>query len=288
MRRIAGATVVAALVAGAPAAAAPADRAAAERGAGWLEARGTALPAGQQADVIVALRSTGTPRSRLRGRARSLARAGRSEAIGAGRAAKVARAAAALGADPARFGRVNYIGRINRDFSAGRYGGNAFDHALAMIALREAGRPVPRAAIRSLVRSRGAGGWNLSLSRSGRDDIDATAIVIEAMRAAGVGRGNRALRAATRWMETGARRGGGYPSRPGRGADANSTAAVLRAQTAMRRATRARTARALRRFQQADGSFAWQRADRGSPLLATLDAVPALAGAGRPPWAAGR
>ena len=277
MRFQAGLAALLALIpAAATAAPSSADRAAAAKGAAWLAERGTAMPGGQQADLIVALRATGAPRATLRGRVRALAREGRAYGTTAGRAAKIARAALAVGANPARFGRVNYVGRMSRDYSRGRYGTNAYDQALAIVALREAGRPVPPAAIRAVARARGAGGWNLSLSRAGPDDVDATAALIEALRVAGVGRGNRALRGATRWLRTQRRPGGGFPSRRGRDSDANSTAAALRALRAMGAPGQARTAAALRDFQRPDGSFRWRAGVGGSPLLATLDAVPAL------------
>lgn len=274
--------VVAALAASAvvvpTAAAAPssADRASAERGASWLASQSGRVDGGPLADLIVSLRQTGTARRELRGRVRALARDGRSYGRGAGRAAKVARAALAVGADPRRFGRVDYLARIDGDYRRGRYGRNAFDHALAIIVLREAGRPVPRAALRTIARSRGQGGWGLAMTRSAPDDVDATAVLIEAMRAAGVGRNNRALRAARSWLLRQRRAGGAYPSRPGRPADANSTAAALRALVAMRDRRAPTTARALRSFQRRDGHFTWQAARPGSPLLATIDAVGAL------------
>lgn len=262
---------------GAPSAA---DRASAQKGADWLEGQSSTTP-GQQADRIVALRASGVSSRGLRVEVRALAASGRQYGTRAGAAAKVARAAKAVGANPRRFGKVNYLGRINRDYRSGRYGTTAYDQALAMIALRESGQRVPRQAVLSLARARGNGGWNLGLSRSGPDDVDATAIVIEAMRAAGVSKGNRGLRSALTWMRAQAGPDGSYPSRSGRAADANSTAAALRALTAMN-APRTRTATALRRFQRPDGSFRWRRDNSGSRMLATLDAVPALLGAGAP------
>jgi uncharacterized SAM-binding protein YcdF (DUF218 family) len=256
---------------------ATADTRAAARGAAWLEARSSSsMPAGQQADLIVALRAAGVPRSRLRGRVRTLARAAPSYARTAGAAAKIARAATAVGANPARFGRVSYIGRIRRAYRAGRFGATAFDHALAVIALSGARRRVPPAAIATLRRSRGRGGWNLALSRHGRDEVDATALVIQAMRSTGVPRSDPALRAATRWLLRQRNRHGGFDARGGRRpTEANSTAAAILALRAMGRPAAGPKAE-LRNLQLTNGAFRWRARIAGSTLLATLDAVPAL------------
>jgi hypothetical protein len=265
------------LLAGAPVAlAGPADRAAASRGAAWLQRQPAPSFGGQQADTIVALRAARVPRSRLRGRVRRLAVTGRRYGSRPGPAAKVARAALAVGADPRRFGRVNYLARIRRGYRAGVFGSNVFDHSLAILALRGAGEGVPRRAIAVLRRTRGRGGWGLELRSGGRDEVDATAVVIQAMRAAGLRRTDRDLRAATAWLARQAHRRGGFDARGGRRpAEANSTAAAILALAAMGRSSVA-ARRELRALQRRDGAFNWRSRTPGSRILATIDAVTAL------------
>ena len=91
---------------------------------------------------------------------------------------------------------------MGRDYTRGRYGRNAFDDALALLALRALRERVPTAAIGFLRAARGAGGWNVLLRRSGGpvDDVSSTAIAILALRAAGVSRRDRGLRAGLSWM----------------------------------------------------------------------------------------
>ena len=142
--------------------------------------------------------------------------------------------------------------------------------------LKDAREAVPPRAIATLRRARGRGGWNLELRPTGRDDVDATAIIIRAMRAAGIARNDRDLRAATTWLRRQAHSRGGFDSRGGRRpAEANSTAAAIVALTVMgRSSTRAR--RDLRRLQKRSGAFDWKLRTPGSRTLATLDAVTAL------------
>jgi len=252
------------------------DRRAVARGAGWLERQPLTIPAGQQADLIVALRAAGTPSVALRPRVRALARSGPAYALNPGQAAKIAQAAMAVGANPRRFGKVNYIGRINRGYRNGRYGRDAFSHALALLALAQSRRRIPRRAIRELSRTRGGGGWSFQLKRTGTDEVDTTALVIRALRAAGVSRGNKDLREATSWLRRQRNRRGGFDSRGGRRAtEANSTAAAVLALTAMGKRT-ATERREIRTLQQRNGSFWWRRSTTGSTLLATLDALSAL------------
>ncbi len=264
------------LTAASVAAAPPADRVAATRGAAWIERQPIPSFGGQQADAIIALRAASVPRSRLRLRARALAKSGKDYGTRPGAAAKVARAASAIGADPRRFGRVNYVARIRNGYRDGAYGANVFEHSLAILALREARTRVPAGAVATLRRARGSGGWGLDLRRSGRDEVDATAIVIQALRAAGVRRNDPALRKATAWLLRQAHARGGFDSRGGRRpAEANSTAAAILALRTMGRSGMA-ARQNLRQLQQPNGAFNWKLRVPGSRALATLDAVNAL------------
>ena len=236
------------------------------------------MPGGQQADAIVALRAAGAPRSALAGRVRLLSRAAPAYARTPGASAKVVMATVAAGGDPSALGGVDYVARIRRGYADGRFGSTAFDQALAILALRAAGRPVPPAAIRALRATRGAGGWDFGLRR-GRDSVDATALVLEAMAAAGVRRGDPHVRAALAWVARQRATGGGYASAGGRRpAEANSTAAVIRAHCALGIRPAPATRAALRGLAAGDGRILFRRGQEGSAVIAGLDALPALTG----------
>ncbi len=276
----AAAVAVAAVLAAAPhAGAASADGAAAARAATWLASNSAGAPAGQQADAIVALRAAGRSRTALRPRAAALARVAPAYATTAGGAGKVAMAAVAAGRDPASFGGVDYLRRVTNRYAAGRYGASAWDQALSLLALRAAGRNVPSTAIRATFAARGAGGWSFDLTPRGRDSVDATAIVLEALSASGVRGSDARVAAAVRWMLAQRNGEGGLGSAGGGAAtDANSTAGAIRALRATGRTPPASLRAALRGLQDRDGSIRYTRASGGSRLLATNDAVVALTG----------
>jgi hypothetical protein len=188
-------------------------------------------------------------------------------------------AAVAAGADPTRLGGVDYVARIRRGYASGRYGATVWDQGLSMLALAADRRPVPRSAVRATLAGRGTGGWSFDLQPRSRDQVDATAITVQALRAAGVPRSSPALRSATAWMLTQRNREGGYAS-AGRGGatEANATAMVIRALRSMGRTPPPSTRAALRRLQSPDGGVRFTRAAAGSRLMATTDALIAYAG----------
>lgn len=284
-------TAAAAVLAAVPAAgtgatcATAADRAAGARAAGWLASlNASAMPPGQLADTIVALRAAGRPASALASRTAALRRRAPAYATTAGSSAKVALAALAVNADPARFGRVDYLARIRRASADGRYGATAYDQAFSMLALAGAGRPVPAAAVRALRGTRGAGGWGFDLRAASRDQVDATAVVLEALAAAGVSPRTPWVTSARAWMLSQRGRDGGAASAGvGRPADGNTTAMVWRALCASRVAVPPRLRSALRSLQMPDGRIRFTAASEGSPLLATTESVIALTGHTLPP-----
>ncbi len=261
--------------------AAPNDRpaaTAAARAAAWLAGQPTAgIPAGQQADVMVALRLTGTSARQLASRRRALARTAPGYATSAGASAKVVMGAVAAGADPRRLGGVDYMARIARTRrGAGRYGTTSFDQALAMLAMRSATGRVPRAAARTLIGLRSGPGWNLALTSDDEPDIDSTALAIIALRAAGTSCRSSAIAGARGWIAR-QRVAGGWTAYSGAPPSANSTALVARSEIACGgRATRALAL--LRRLQQRSGAIRYTAAEPESRLLATTESVPALAG----------
>jgi hypothetical protein len=279
------AIVAVALAVAAPhAGAATADTLAARRAADWLAANSRGAPAGQQADAIIALRSAGRTRVALRPRLAVLARIASPFARTAGGAGKVVMAAVAAGGDPRRLGGVDYVRRITARYASGRYGQTAFDQALSMLAIAATHSPVPTAATRATLAARGRGGWSFTLSPAGRDSVDTTALVIESLVAAGVSPREAGLRAGTAWMLRQRNAEGGFASAGAGGStDANSTAGVIRALRSLGRTPPASTRAALARLQEPDGGIRFTQVVAGSRLIATGDALIALAGATLPP-----
>ena len=278
-------SIAIALVAGAALVAAPAglavtgaDRAAATRAATWLAGEPPAsMPAGQQADVMVAMRITGRPARALAPRLRALAAAAPGYADTAGATAKVVMGAAAAGGNPRRLGGSDYLTRLrSQSNGSGRYGRSAFDQALSMIAWRTATGRVPAKAASTLLGLRSGAGWNLDLSTTGGPDVDSTALAVVALVAAGRRCTSSPIRQARAWL-AGQREGAGWTAYPGSGPSANSTALIARADIACR-ARAAGPLRVIRSLQQRSGAIAFTRAQPESRLLATTESVPALAG----------
>jgi hypothetical protein len=261
------------------------DRSSARAGASWLSGNVAARSDGAAADTLVALRAANRlPAAEARRRAAGLRAGARSYARGAGQAAKLILGLAAARSGSARCaGGVDLRIAMGRDYTRGRYGRNAFDDTLALLAIRALRERVPTAAIGFLRAARGAGGWNVLLRRSGgpRDDVSSTGIAIVALRAAGVPRRDRGLRTALAWMLRQRTRSGGFALGRRDRNEANSTAFAIEAERAMGRSD-ARAARVLRGLQRSDGAFQFTADDAGSRVIASTESVIALAGHGLP------
>lgn len=208
----------------------------------------------------------------------------------AGEAAKVILAAVAGGENPRCFGpsgeRTDFLDVLESEYDAktGRYGRTAFDHGLAMTALRAAHAKVPAKAVAFARSRRGQFGWGFGLVKSGGDDVESTAVMIEGLRAAGVRKGDRGLRSALRWITYQRNTDGGYNPKtstiPGE-TQADTTAYAIRAADSMGMyvALMRRAKRALRALQQKNGAFRSQpSADSDFAGIATTNAVLALTG----------
>lgn len=273
-----GAVVVVLTVASAgPAAAGSPDTIATEHAAAWLEAQSIST-AGQQADAIVALRASGRPASALQARVSTLLSSAPGYAVTAGAAGKVVLAAVAAGRDPHDLGGVDYVARVTATYRAGRYGTTAYDQAYAMLAISAAGDRVPSEAVRVLRRARGTGGWSFSVT-GGKDDVSATGLLMEAVRAAGVATSDPLLRSTSAWIATRVNARGGFNINGGRRpTEANSTAIAIRGWRAAGRTPLSRWRVALRALQENDGGVRFTPTIRESRLLATVDAVVAMSG----------
>lgn len=261
----------------------------ARKGADWLERRQISgfTEYGSRADAVMALvaarkHKLGVKDSSVERFSASLKSKAASYASSAGAAGKLALAAVAAGESPRCFGvtgdQVDLIGVINDAYSKGRYGSTSFDQALAMLALAAAREPIPTRAIKFVRDRRGQRGWGFAMRKGPGDDIDSTAIMIEAMRAAGVARNDSGLKAALRWIRLQRNSDGGFnPNGNGAESQANTTALAIRAAKALGTGDNAGR-RALRKLQKKPGYFQSTAAAKGSPELATPDAVVALSG----------
>ncbi|MBM3665234.1 MAG: hypothetical protein FJW92_05530 [Actinobacteria bacterium] len=254
------------------------DRSAAARAAGWLAAEEPgAMSAGQQADVMVAMRITGTAPKALAPRLAALAKAAPGYATEAGRTAKVVLGVVAAGGNPRRLGGTDYVGRLqSQQSSPGRYGHTAFDQGLAMLALRAATGRVPAGAATTLTGLASSDGWNFGLDAAAAPDIDSTALSVVALSAAGTPCSATAIRRARAWIAT-QRTGTGWTAYPGSLPSANSTALVARSNIACGSSAAGPLA-LIRSLQQRSGAITFTRAQPENRLLATGESVPPLAG----------
>ena len=278
MKRVA--TLLTAVLALAALPASASNGSSARAGARWLAAHVHGA-GGSAADTLVAMRAAGVlSTAGARSRAADLRRGARSYVTGAGQAAKVILGLAAAHSGSARCaGSLDLRLAMGRDYTRGRYGRNAFDQALSLLAIRALRERVPAAAVRFLRAARGGGGWNVLLTRGSgpRDDVSSTAVVVLAMRASGVSRRDRALRAALSWMARQRTRSGGFALGRRDRNEANSTALAIEAERAMGRSDR-RAARVLRGLQRSDGAFQFTADDAGSRVIASTESVVALSG----------
>mgnify|MGYP001045492038 FL=1 len=204
--------------------------------------------------------------------------------------AKIVMALVSTGQDPASFAGADLIADLNAGFdeSTGSYGGNTFEQALVMLALRNAGQPVPAEAAQLLLDSQAEdGAWALfGETKAGAGDTNTTAMVMQALVAAGEEQG---LEEALAYLQAVQNGDGGFPyqspSEYGTDTDANSTAVVLQALLAAGEAlddwapVDAGPLEALDSLYDATtGAFLWQAVVPSPNVLATAQAIPALVG----------
>ncbi len=143
-----------------------------------------------------------------------------------------------------------------------------------ILALRQAGEPVPPALVEALLRAqRPSGGW--SWLRGGAADSNDTAAAIQALRAAGV-RGKPIDRAVV-FLRRHQNRDGGFELTVGRGSDAPSTAWAIQALLAAGAKPGPAAFAYLRRLQRPDGSIRYSARYDSSRLWTTAQVAPALA-----------
>jgi hypothetical protein len=174
-----------------------------------------------------------------------------------------------LGGDPSKL--IVRIQRRRRP--SGAIGPNVNSTIWGVLALRQAGRPAPRAAVRYLLRRQSrTGGW--SWYPGGQPDSNDTAAAVEALRAAGV-RG-APIRRALRYLGRLRNRDGGFELTSGRGSDAQSTAWAIQAYAAAHRPPPRGSLAYLRSLRRSDGSFRYSRRYATTPVWVTSQVLSAL------------
>jgi len=203
--------------------------------------------------------------------------------------AKVVLALLATGQEPAAFAGSDLIAELSESYDedSHSYGETIFDHALVMLALSRADRSVPEGAVQYLLDNQGDdGGWALFSGADGVADTNTTALAIQALLATGHDEG---IDEALEYLHRVQNDDGGFPyqnpSDYGTDTDANSTAVVLQALLAAGEPLDSWSPdgtdplEALLALHDADsGAFFWQAAVPGANVLATAQAIPAVAG----------
>ena len=143
-----------------------------------------------------------------------------------------------------------------------------------ILALRQAGEPVPRALVTALrAAQRPNGGW--PWLAGGAADANDTAAAIQALRAAGV-RG-APIQRAVRFLRAHQNADGGFELTQGRGSDTQSTAWAIQGLLAAGRSPGAAAFRYLARMRRPDGSYRYNARYATTPLWVTAQVLPALA-----------
>jgi hypothetical protein len=248
---------------------------------------------GPTADAVIAITSAGQDASSWTNGGASpidYLRAQAGSVTASGEIAKVILAAVASGQHPRAFGGRDLVAALNSgyDASRGAYSFSMFDQALAILALRNAGEAIPDAAVDALLNGQTTeGGWAFTGETiAGAADSNTTSLAVQALVAAGrkdaTGRAldyfRRAQNPDAGWTYQ-------VPSAFGTETDANSTALGVQAILATGGSLSEWLVNgsdplgALLALQNGDGSFSFQSSFRGPNALATLQAIPAIAGA---------
>jgi hypothetical protein len=207
--------------------------------------------------------------------------------------AKLILAAVAAGRNPRTFGGTDSVARL--EGMAGSDGRIAtandtfVSHLLAVLALASVRRPISSAAVDQILQAQQEnGGWAWDGSQATPADTNSTAFAVQALAAAGQG-GSEAVADALDYYRAIQNEDGGWPyqspSDYGTATDANSTAVSIQALIAAGEDLAAwessgdvNPVESLEAFQNESGAFAWQAAMPDDNLLATVQALPALAG----------
>jgi prenyltransferase beta subunit len=210
--------------------------------------------------------------------------------------AKLIMAAIAAGQNPREFGGADSVAKLESMIAAdGKVGGDMdtfFSHCLGVLALASAQRAIPASSVEYIKSSQQDGGaWAWDGSAETAADTNTTALAVQALVAAGEAADGEAVSKALDYYRGVHNQDGGWPyqnpSDFGTATDANSTAVAIQALIAAGQdpggsdwtTDEGNTPiTALEALQNESGAFAWQAAVPDDNLLATLQALPALAG----------
>jgi hypothetical protein len=142
-----------------------------------------------------------------------------------------------------------------------------------ILALRQSGRPTPRALV-SYVRASQAGNGGFPWARGTATDSNDTAAAIQALRAAGVK--GKPISRAVAYLRTLQSPAGGFRLVAGREPDAQSTALVVQAFVAAGVKPPAGAFAFLAKLRRPDGSYRYSRAYATTPVWVTAQVLPAL------------
>jgi hypothetical protein len=210
---------------------------------------------------------------------------------GTGQAAKLALAMFAAGENPHDIAGVDPIALVvrgQRDDTK-LYGTGVYDHALSIMALTTAGESIPQSAFDALKKTQiKDGSWAFDGQKVvGAGDTNTTAVVIQALVAAGKGQ-DPMIEKALEYLKTAQAESGGFAYQPAAQLvpDANSTALVVQAIIAVAQdpasADWKNAAGALAASQNPTGAFYYQAQQPDDNLFATTQAIPAIAGQALP------
>jgi hypothetical protein len=182
-------------------------------------------------------------------------------------------AAVAGGISPRHVGGRDLVRALERSRRGGYYRGSSTNGAIfGVLALRAAGRPVPRAVVRQILRDQSSGGGFDYFPEGAQADM--TAAGIQALKAAGLSCSSRPVRRALVALER-FRVGGGYVLGIGQRPNAQSTAWAVQARVACNRPVTS-SLRWLKARQGADGSVRYGPVEVGR-IWVTGQVIPALA-----------
>ena len=299
------AVLVIALIAGCTPKASP-GAAAATKALDWLRSQqqddgslniGFGHPAGVTCDAVLAIVASGGDPSSWRKAAGKpslieyLATTAGEYAVDTATTGKLIVTLAAAKQDPKSFGGNNWLAQLQSFAQTkGVYDAGAVGQAWAILALKAAGEPVPAEAV-AVLRSYQleSGAWNSAFG----PDTDTVAIVLQALAAGGEAKTSASVQKALAFFETQQNDDGGFPaikpSEWGTDTNANSTANVLMAllavgqdpSTGKWKKAAGDPITALLKLQSADGKIEFQPGV-GSPVMATVQAIPALQGKSLP------
>lgn len=214
----------------------------------------------------------------------------------AGDLAKLIHAAIALGENPRELGGVDSVLKLEAMVDAdGTIGGQMdtfVSHLLAVLALASAQRPIPAGAVEQIqAAQQESGGWAWDGSAETGADTNTTAFAVQALVAAGEPADSDAVAAAMAYYKEIQNEDGGWPyqnpSDFGTATDANSTAVTVQAIIAVGQDPSGAEwtveggqtpLAALEALQNESGAWAWQATMPDDNLLATVQALPAIAG----------